>query len=67
MDLFSHFIFPVYFLYCLMTLYLILLKGEIEASPDHDLVVDVIEHIDRHGEPGIFNTHKQKWCNICVL
>lgn len=43
-----------YFKFCPMTLYLILLKEELdEASPDHDLVADVIEHIDRHGEPGI--------------
>lgn len=27
-------------------------EGLEEASPDLDLVADVIEHIDRHGEPG---------------
>lgn len=37
-----------------MTLCLILLKaGMDEASPDVDLIADVIEHIDKHGEPGI--------------
>lgn len=26
--------------------------GRNEVAPDVDLVADVIEHIDRHGEPG---------------
>lgn len=36
-----------------MNLYFILFKGGREdVTPDVDLVADVIEHIDRHGEPG---------------
>ena len=27
-------------------------EGRDEATPDLQLVADVIEHIDRHGEPG---------------
>lgn len=30
-----------------------------ELSPDLDLVADVIEHIDKNGEPG------NKWCLLC--
>ena len=31
----------------------ILFKGGlVEASPDLDLVADLLEHIDRNGEPG---------------
>lgn len=42
---------------CLTNFYFILFKGGIhKVAPDLDLVADVIEHIDRHGEPGNLQT-----------
>ncbi|XP_038159679.1 ATP-dependent RNA helicase DHX30 isoform X1 [Cyprinodon tularosa] len=39
-------------------------EGLEEASPDLDLVADVIEHIDRHGEPGAVLCFLPGWQDI---
>lgn len=45
----------------LINLHQIFCKQRIdEVTPDLDLVVHVIEHIDRHGEPGNYLTHNLK-------
>lgn len=50
---YAWFFSPLYPVSCLTSLYSILCKGERDqVAPDLDLVADVIEHVDRHGEPG---------------
>ncbi|CAL8280233.1 unnamed protein product [Lota lota] len=39
-------------------------EGKEEAAPDLDLVADVIEHIDRHGEPGAVLCFLPGWQDI---
>ncbi|XP_015812278.3 ATP-dependent RNA helicase DHX30 isoform X2 [Nothobranchius furzeri] len=39
-------------------------KGADEAAPDPDLVADVIEHIDKHGEPGAILCFLPGWQDI---
>uniref|UniRef100_A0A3Q3K766 ATP-dependent RNA helicase DHX30 n=1 Tax=Monopterus albus TaxID=43700 RepID=A0A3Q3K766_MONAL len=40
------------------------LKGKAEVEPDLDLVADVIEHIDKHGEPGAVLCFLPGWQDI---
>lgn len=50
------------FVLCLKILNLIRFQGgRYEAAPDLDVVADVIEHIDRHGEPGNKQTTFHFW------
>ncbi|XP_016525140.1 putative ATP-dependent RNA helicase DHX30 [Poecilia formosa] len=42
-------------------------KGSDEAAPDLDLVADVIEHIDRHGEPGAVLCFLPGWQDIKIV
>ncbi|XP_043990332.1 ATP-dependent RNA helicase DHX30 [Gambusia affinis] len=42
-------------------------KGWDEAAPDLDLVADVIEHIDRHGEPGAVLCFLPGWQDIKIV
>lgn len=50
------------FVLCLKILNLIWFQGgRYEAAPDLDVVADVIEHIDRHGEPGNEQTTFHFW------
>ncbi|KAM3866200.1 ATP-dependent RNA helicase DHX30 [Diretmus argenteus] len=39
-------------------------EGKDETAPDRDLVADVIEHIDRHGEPGAVLCFLPGWQDI---
>uniref|UniRef100_A0A3P8S1Q8 ATP-dependent RNA helicase DHX30 n=1 Tax=Amphiprion percula TaxID=161767 RepID=A0A3P8S1Q8_AMPPE len=41
--------------------------GKDEATPDLDLVADVIEHIDRHGEPGAVLCFLPGWQDIRIV
>ncbi|XP_054889642.1 ATP-dependent RNA helicase DHX30 [Poeciliopsis prolifica] len=42
-------------------------KGSDEAAPDLDLVADVIEHIDKHGEPGAVLCFLPGWQDIKMV
>lgn len=47
-----------------MMLYFILFKGgKDDVAPNVDLIADVIEHIDKHGDPGNYLTN----CHILLF